>query len=178
MFPQATTALDAVRFYRGEQKDHHGRSLREILSRDHDWLEHTHDYIQWLFPLTEASAFNPYAPILSSADILEFNADKGLRSRLTEALNVMLHFYGLNLVEHANGGVQVVRDSFFETRRQNWLKLRNHNFLRITRILKSLCLLGLHGHAQAFYECLSLIYRENETIIGEDTFEYWRNAVR
>jgi hypothetical protein len=177
MFSQSKQSFDAVRFYRGEQKDHRGRNLSYILSRDHEWLEHTHDYIQWLFPLTEPSTFNTHAPILSSADIQEFNADKALRDRLTEALKVMLHFYGLSLVEHPSGEVQVVKDSFFETRRQNWLTSGNHNFLRITRILKSLGLLGLNMHARSLFEILNLIYKNNRTVIGANTLEFWRSAV-
>jgi hypothetical protein len=51
-------------FYRGEGEDHCGRKLRQIIAKSDVWLEETHDYIQWLFPLPTASRFNPDAPIL------------------------------------------------------------------------------------------------------------------
>ncbi|MBD2136681.1 hypothetical protein H6F32_03540 [Anabaena sp. FACHB-1237] len=34
----------------------------------------------------------------------------------------------------------------------------NHNHLRITRILKSLCLLGLKKYTQSLFKCLTEIY--------------------
>lgn len=40
-----------LRFYCGTHPDHRGRMLAEILRQDDDWLEITHDYIPWLFPL-------------------------------------------------------------------------------------------------------------------------------
>ena len=167
-----------VRFYRDERGDHRGRKLSTILSRSTEWLEYTHDYIQWLFPLAVPSAFNPDAPILSSSDIQEFYSDRVLRSTLRDALNVMLDFYGLLLVARTEACMQVIKDSSFETRAQSWLTPGNHNFLRITRILKSLCLLGLPEHAQALFECLNLIYKEHGGVVGAETFEFWRRAVR
>ena len=42
-----------LRFYAGTGPDDRGRFLREIHQWPDDELEHTHDYIQWLFPLAE-----------------------------------------------------------------------------------------------------------------------------
>jgi len=90
----------------------------------------------------------------------------------------MLNFYGLSLVEDADNGTQVVKGPTFETQRKNWLTRGNHNFLRITRVLKSLCLLGLRGHACALFEVLSLIYNENRAVVGAETFGFWHRAVQ
>ena len=53
-----------------------GYSLQEI---QNDWsdqqLELVHNYIQWLFPLTEFSAFNPSAPVLDSETIARFRSE-------------------------------------------------------------------------------------------------------
>ena len=73
MTPPADDAL--LRFYRLEGADARGRTLAEIWSWDAARLEGVHDYIQWLFPLPEPSAFNPQAPILTEAD------DRGLPRR-------------------------------------------------------------------------------------------------
>ena len=51
----------------------------------------------------------------------------------------------------------------------------DHNYLRITRILKCLMTFGLIDEAQAFYECLRQIYREESDQIGGETFQYWTN---
>ena len=64
-----------LRFYRLEGPDARGRTLPEIWAWDAARLEGVHDYIQWLFPLPEPSAFNPHAPILTHGD------DRGLPRR-------------------------------------------------------------------------------------------------
>ena len=84
-----------VRFYRLDGTDARGRMLNEILGWEDPRLESVHDYIQWLFPLPEPSAFNPYAPILSEATIRTFQHDATLRTRLGQSLARMLAFYGL-----------------------------------------------------------------------------------
>jgi len=53
----------------------------------------------------------------------------------------------------------------------------NHNFLRISRMLRSLSLLGCARHAAAFLECLEAIYAENRDTVGITTVGYWRRAV-
>jgi hypothetical protein len=53
----------------------------------------------------------------------------------------------------------------------------NHNFLRISRILRSLSLLGLRTHATALLKCLEGIYAEDPHTIGATTLGYWRRAI-
>jgi hypothetical protein len=75
-----------VAFYRGDGRDHRGRLLSHILGFDFDELEFHHDYIQWLFPLTEPSGANASAPLLSKADIATFTSDESLRQTLLKSL--------------------------------------------------------------------------------------------
>lgn len=58
-----TTPL--IDFYRGEATDHQGRYIDAIWALSPFWLEHTHDYIQWLFPIPEVGRFNGFAPPLT-----------------------------------------------------------------------------------------------------------------
>jgi len=169
---------DIVRFYRGEQTDQSGRLVSEILSQGDEWLEFTHDYIQWLFPLTEASAFNPDAPVLTPSAIAEFRSDPALGERLQQAYQLMLGFYGFQSELNASGGLKVTRSAAFEPRAKNWLTSGNHNHLRITRILKSLGLLGLRPQADAFLACLLEVNRDYPRIINANTLNFWRNAVK
>ena len=54
----------------------------------------------------------------------------------------------------------------------------NHNFLRITRILKSLSLFGLETPARAFLAELKTLYQtDGDTRIDANTWQYWRTAV-
>jgi len=163
-------------FYRGDGGDHRGRALSDIHEFDFYELELKHDYIQWLFPLPEPSGANALAPLLSSADVAAFHEEDSLRRALLQSLVLMLHFYGLDLAD-GSGGVQVVRAENFGERSENWLTHANHNFLRISRILRSLALLGLSRYAGAFLQCLDGIYAEHSEIIGHTTVGYWRRAI-
>ena len=168
------TERPLIAFYRGEGGDHRGRSLNDIHEFDFYELEIHHDYIQWLFPLVEPSGANPSAPLLSEQDIATFRADEGLRRSLVHSFELMLQFYGLDLLDREP--VQVVRSIGFDGRSADWLTHGNHNFLRISRIVRSLALLGCHRYAAAFLECLETIYAEHPDTVGRTTIGYWRRA--
>ena len=59
-------------FYRSTGTDHRGRTLSQIPQKSDRWLEETHDYIQWLFPLYVRSKFNPHAPLLTHMKYYEY----------------------------------------------------------------------------------------------------------
>jgi hypothetical protein len=165
-----------VAFYRGAGRDHRGRLLSDIHEFDFYELEFHHDYIQWLFPLPEPSGANASAPLLSSEDSAAFKSDDSLRKALLQSFELMLQFYGLELVNRSRE-VEVVRGKNHAERSNVWLTRGNHNFLRISRILRSLSLLGCGAHASAFLKCLEGIYAEEASTIGDTTMGYWRRAV-
>jgi hypothetical protein len=165
-----------VAFYRGDGRDHRGRSLKDIHAFDFYELEVNHDYIQWLFPLPEPSGASASAPILSSDDIVRFQSDEPLRRRLLQSFELMLSFLGLELAD-GSGAMRVKRAHDFDERHPVWLHAGNHNFLRISRMLRSLTLLGCARHAAAFLECLEGIFAEKPKVIGDTTIGYWRRAV-
>jgi hypothetical protein len=162
-----------VDFYRGEKPDYHGRMLRDIWTWDEDRLENSHNYIQVLFPNREQSRFAANAPLLDQATIDEFLRDERLRKNLATSFDVMLRFYGLEY-DPASGVVRR-RDNFAD-RARNWISLNDHNYLRITRILKCLIALGLPDHARAFFACLKQIDSERHDQIGRETFDFWKRA--
>jgi Opioid growth factor receptor (OGFr) conserved region len=167
-----------VSFDAGTRPDDRGRLLREI----HGWpeyrLEQTHDYIQWLFPVADRSGFNPEAPILDAKTIREFRSRPELRRNLQASFRRMLAFYGMDIQE--SGGLTVTRAFSFAERSKRWVTPYNHNHLRITRILKSLRLLGLEPEATAFFTCLADIYRVELAKAGpgisDETFTFWKAA--
>ena len=165
-----------IEFYREHCADHSGRRLSTIHALRPEELEQSHDYIQWLFPLPEPSSANPYAPVLLESDIVEFAQDEHLKARLLQSLAVMLHFYGLDLRDTADGP-KITGSEDFVARSRVWLRPYNHNFLRISRILRSLALLGCNSHAMALFDCLKGIYRDHSGVIGDRTFRYWKSAV-
>lgn len=168
-----------IAFYSGAEPDHQGRYLHEIHRWSDEQLESVHDYIQWLFPLPEPSGFNPTAPILTRESVRDFRTRPELQQKLRISFLRMLKFYGLEI--HSSERPNVTRSSAFAARATVWLSAGNHNHLRITRILKSVRLLGLELEAKAFFECLAEIYSDEESkplpAISEETFLFWQEAV-
>ncbi|HYT92398.1 MAG TPA: opioid growth factor receptor-related protein [Gemmataceae bacterium] len=162
-----------VNFYRGEAKDTEGRSLGQILAWDDDDLEAVHDFIQWLFPLPEPSRFNADAPLLTSEDIREFKSNPLLQANLGKSFRRILTFLGLAMTESG----QVAEGPNFAARVAEVWASPNHNWLRITRILRSLTLLGLVAEGRALYDLLAGFYRGKRFPISADTFRYWTGAV-
>lgn len=165
-------------FYSGRSADDSGRMWQEIVSWTDDQLEEVHDYIQWLFPLPERSGANPFAPVLNQAVTQAFRDSPELHDRLRTSYRRMLGFYGL--VFEPGSPPSVRRTANFNSRARNWIHLNNHNHLRITRILRSLRLLGLEAEAKAFYSCLRDIYEEEmhrgEARIAPRTWQFWAAA--
>ncbi|MEH2375639.1 opioid growth factor receptor-related protein [Nostoc sp.] len=167
-----------VPFYLGEQRDSEGRTIQQMWIWNFEELECTHDYIQWLFPLPERSAFNRDAPIVDKEIIQAFQSNPHLRQNLLRSLTVMLQFYGLQRHQGNDGKIVVSQSEDYPNRKREWVCIFDHNYLRITRILKYLMTFRLDNEAQAFYECLRKIYREDSDKIGGETFQYWTIAVK
>ena len=115
-----------------------------------------HDYIQWLFPLPERSAFNATAPLLGPADIEAFQSPT-LQAALGRSLARMQSFYR-------------------PERRAGWLSPGNHNLLRITRIIRCLTVLGQGPAAGSFLDAI-LKLEGAADIAGPVTLRYWRGAL-
>ena len=164
-----------VRFYLGAEPDSSGRFIGDIRKWDHERLERTHDYIQWLFPSRNRSRFNSHAPTLDEEQIGDFQTDERLQAELIASFKQMLDFYGFMFRED-DGCLSVERSPNWEARLENWLTPENHNFLRITRILTSLRTLGLVRHARALLAALEAVYKEYPDFIGNRTVGFWRSA--
>jgi len=87
---------------------------------------------------------------------------------------MMVDFYGLRIA--AENPPRIERGHAFEERRENWLQPMNHNHLRITRILRSIHLLGLEDWARAFFEALQDVFEKESSRISQTTFEFWNRA--
>jgi len=145
-----------------------------ILAQDDSWLEATHDFIQWLFPLTERSRVNAAAPRVTEDTVRAFGSDATLPSRLLASYVRMLAFYGLQRAP--DGAVQ--KANSWSQRKRVWFTRDTHNSLRITRILKCLTLLGLADEARVFHSALvALCAAEMGCGINAMSRAYWRTAI-
>jgi hypothetical protein len=163
----STPLLD---FYRGKKRDSEKRTLKEIWEWSDADLEYHHDFIQWMFPLVEPSMVNADAPLLTAEDQAAFRNKPELKAAMQKSLDVFLAFVGL--IKTADG--RVIRGENFIRRQSIWTH-SNHNWLRITRVLKSLRLLGFEEEARAFWNCLEELH-EKDGFVSENSFEYWKDA--
>lgn len=125
-------------FHLGTGADHRGRTLSQIIQKSDRWLEETHDYIQWLFPLYVCSQFNPDAPLLTDEVRAAFtdpcHPDHAvLQQNFGSAIYRMLVFYGYSF---SPGSTDVSPTGEWRDKADNWLTDGNHNFMRMTRMLR------------------------------------------
>jgi opioid growth factor receptor-like protein len=161
-----------LEFHRLRGRDSEGRMLSEIWEWDEDGLENCHDFIQWMFPLAEPSSVNADAPLVTKEEELAFRREPELETARKRSLSVFLQFLGLSMAEDGN----VVRGENFAVRAGVW-KYSNHNWLRITRMLKSLRLLGLEKEAGAVWLCVKELH-DQDGLVSEHSFKFWEDAMK
>ena len=181
---------------------------------DIQW-EVRHDFIQWIFPLKEASSFSPNAPLLTDEDIALFRSNKFLSNQCFQSFHRFMRFLGLRCTltdgplvprspsldwssegwsgnrwvtkpmvvndnrmefESPDFAEEFLTPARFEQKQKIW-QSPNHNWLRITRCLHSLRILGLEFAAESFFNALCNLYNANRGITT-DTFRYWQEAAQ
>lgn len=165
-----------VDFYLQDGTDSEGRTLQEVLNWSNEAWESAHDSIQTMFPLKDPSNFNPDAPIITDEDVAKWNEESMegalLRNNLGLSFARFMRFLGL---EYKDAEV-IIGEDFGKRQKTVWDGF-NHNWLRITRCLASLRMLGLQAEADAFYKRLQSLYESKRFPISEKTFKFWTEAV-
>lgn len=144
-----------VAFLEGEGPDDGGRSLFGILAFDDVRLETTHDFVQWLFPLTEPSGAVPGSPVLGPGDVDAIRASGMAQCALAAATDRMDAFYRAT---------------------HDWLMPNDHNHRRITRIIRSLRLLRGDEAADAFRAAILARVEATRAPISARSRGYWATA--
>jgi hypothetical protein len=144
-----------VDFLEGDGLDGAGRRHAQILSFGLGALESHHDFIQWLFPLTEASEAVPGSPVLSPEDVAALRASTVAQGRLAAAAERMAVFY--ETTDH-------------------WLRPSDHNHRRISRIIKSLRLLCGDLAAVQFRRRILMRVASRNAPVSEVSQRYWAQA--
>ena len=139
------------------EPDYKNRFLNDIWNFTDEDIEHTHDFIQLLFPLNEQSesVFHGYY-LNTKSSIINIKSNDLAKSNIVTSSKWFL--------------------SFLE-RNTHWRRKHDHNYLRITRIIKSLRLLVSDEEANKFYESfMQLIDESLRSKINLTTLSYWENA--
>lgn len=142
-------------FLAGQGRDGSGRRLADVLAFDDARIEGVHDFIQWCFPLPEASRAVPGAPVLTTAEAAAIRADGQARAGLTAMAARMSRFYA-------------------ET--DGWLRSYDHNHLRISRILAALRDLVGTEAAAAFHALVTGRNAEAGAPINGESLAFWQRA--
>jgi len=149
-------------FLSGTRNDYRGRSHQEILAFDNGAMEECHDQIQWVFPLHEESNFAATYPIVDEGIVSEAATNPDIAENLRKAKTRMERFLGVG--EH-----------YDIERHKDWCVNGNHNLLRITRVIRSLCLFGMQDEAIKFYDKVAIPARDND--ISDFTLGIWLRAL-
>lgn len=137
--------------------DYQHRSLKDVWSFSDNQIEHTHDFIQWVFPTTEPSQNVNGSPVLSAEELeLVFYSDMA-RASVLDSSEWFLNFL---------------------TRNKRWTCGRDHNHQRITRMLRSLKLIGENTTAENHYAAvLSILEGIEQYRSVEEALTFWRREI-
>ncbi len=158
-------------FYLANGKDPLGRTFQDMLDMTNEQLEESHDVVQYLFPLNEKSNHLANAPVITPDDLLQLRA-KGAQG-FQQALLRFMAFYGMIFREG-----KLVPGTNFNKFASSWLSHHNHNFKRITRIIRCAMLLNLPKAAEKV--SIGFVALQEHSLgkcIGSDTIKFWQNAV-
>ena len=113
------------------EPDFKNRFLNDIWNFSDEDIEHTHDFIQLLFPLNEKSnsVFHGYYLNTNSA-VTSIQSNDLAKSNIVKSSKWFLGFLERNT---------------------HWRRRHDHNYLRVTRIIKSIRLLVSDEEADEFY---------------------------
>ena len=143
-------------FLRGDGTDARGRRLADVLAFDDAAIEGVHDFIQWLFPLAEASRAVPGSPVLTAGEAAAIRADPKALEGLRAAVARMRRFY-----EQTDG----------------WLTGFDHNHLRITRIITATRTLLGDAEASAFHAAVTARNAAAGSPVNRQSLRFWQQAL-
>ena len=149
--------MNIEKFLSNKEPDFKNRFLQDIWNYSDEEIEHTHDFIQLLFPLNEESSAVSNAKYLDSRKVIQdIKSNKSAKENIVKSSQWFL--------------------SFLE-RNSHWKRRHDHNYYRISRIIKSLRLLVSDEDADMFYKSFMLLIDEqHKAKINSITLNYWENA--
>jgi len=129
--------------------------ISEMIRKDNDWWESSHDHIQWIFPNSEPSNFNELAPLLNPHGNL-YLTEEGIQYIKMAYARFLNFLYNVSFVDEQN----------------------NHNYLRITRAIKfekylksKQLITNINFHKEVL-----LVFKNIK--VPKQTLEFWKEASR
>ncbi|OBT13420.1 hypothetical protein A9264_07060 [Vibrio sp. UCD-FRSSP16_10] len=159
-------------FMLGQHHDHNQRTIEQIWHLDDYWLQYEREYMYWLFPIDTPSQCHPEFPLACQVTRDYFISCRALRQAQLKSLIIMLDFYELHYT-----GDDIIPKVRFNQEKHSWLTKNDHNHRRITRIIRSLALLGQMEVSVLFQDAMLKAAIEYGDIC-DTTLNHWRNANR
>ena len=148
-------AMALMEFLDGSAPDNRGRYISEIYSLNDQEIEGTHDFIQWIFPLREASRAVFNAPVLSEDEVREIQGNQAAQKNLAKSAEWYLGFLKRN---------------------KHWVAKYDHNHLRITRAIKSIRLLVGDREADSLRNEILETLGDARSQIDPKAVSFWMDA--
>lgn len=154
-----------------------GRLYSQILKSTTEQLENDHQFIQWLFPLQEASAYVSQSPIINLKQLQSaIQNDPTICQKMLASTIMMFKHWGLTIHNSCKESNPVVINL------QNLKRLNGHDGLRFSRVLQSLVYHGFHDLATKTYHVVMnyanghiAILRPSRNQDGMTLWEYYLN---
>lgn len=171
--------MQILQLFRHEKKTPAGDSLDDLRKQSNKVLEDRHDYIQFMFPSIETSQFNRTAPVVTEGVAAAFRQDENMSHELLLNLRRICIFWDFSIKEEHDKILFSLKPEFFSKRAKEVI-FRNsskfHNFLRVTRVIKSLYTLGLEPYAYALKKFV--INDLKDTIkVPLTTVKFWEDSI-
>lgn len=152
-----------IGFLKGEIADPFDRMFEDILNFEDAEMEKCHQWIQQIFPLHEMSKHASTYPILTPEIVKDAKQHPEIISNLHKAKDRFEKFLAIGNYEDID-------------KQRKWCKHRNHNLLRITRVIRSLRLFGMEKEAKELYN--NAIVTANRFGVSIVTILYWQKALK
>lgn len=156
-----TDKQNILDFLSGIGKDYYGRTYKELIEENDQQIENCHDAVQFCFPLHENSRLAKVFPIITKEIANEAKQNPNIINNLLLAKDRFEKFFAIGNYEDVD-------------KQRKWCKPRNHNLLRITRIIRCLRIFGLDVEAYKFYQNVRKV--ADRFGIPNDTYSYWYEA--
>lgn len=151
-----------IDFLENRSTDYKGRTFMDIVECSDKKMEECRDQVQWMFPLHEESNFAQTYPIVTAETLQKAKNSPFIKNNLLIAKSRMEKFLAIG--ECKDIDIQ-----------RKWCQERNHNLLRITRVIRCLRLFGMKDDAIDFHD--KALKAGNYFGISNVTTAYWWRAL-
>ena len=151
-----------IDFYCNDLPNVDGVKLSDIMAMSNNDLEKGHHWVQWAFPSDEVSKANTNAPLLDKEVIEKLKSDVTFDKKFGASADRFFDF--------------LISCTYPDDNKPIWVTPRNHNYMRITRVIKSAKLFDRFDIAERFYSFGRDLYDKWPNDIGDETLAFWLNA--